>query len=92
MKELLFVGKPDLLVAKKQDKDMPIFIYAIQVQELFCNVSKKERKVVEGDPGYIRSSQFIVGIQRHSTPDLATTGHYWKIREIMQTGVFKQLV
>ena len=92
MKELLFVGKPDLLVGKKQEKDMPIFVFSISVQELFCNVSKKDRKVVEGNPGYIKSSQFLVSIQRHPNPDLATTGHYWRIKEIAQTGVYKQIV
>ncbi len=92
MKELLFVSKPDLLVAKKQDKDTPIFVFAISIQELFCNVAKKDRKVVEGDPGYVRNKQFLVGVQRHPTPDLVLTGHYWKIREIAETGVFKQLI
>jgi hypothetical protein len=92
VKDLLFVEKPTLLVAKIQDKDFPLFVFSIGVQELFCNVNMKDKKVVEGDPGYIRSSQFVVGIQRHPNPDLATMGHYWKIREIAQTGVFKQIV
>ena len=92
MKELLFVSKPDLLIAKKQEKDLPLFIFSISVQELFCNVSKKDKKVLEGNPGYIKGVQYLVSIQRHPTPDLATTGHYWKIKEIAQTGVFKQIL
>ena len=92
MKELLFVSKPDLLAARKLEKDLPTFIFSLSVQELFCNVSKKNRKVIEGDPGYIKASQFLISIQRHPSPDLATTGHYWKIKEIEQTGIYKQIV
>jgi len=92
VKELLYVEKPDLLTARKQEKDLPLFIFSFAVQEVFCNISKKDRKVIEGNPGYIKSSQFIVSIQRHAAPDLAVTGHYWKIKEIAQTGVFKQIL
>lgn len=80
------------MAAKKADKEPPIFIYGIDVNTVECYITKKDHKVVEGDPGNIQQYHYILGLQRHPNPDLATTGHYWKIRELMQTGVFKQLI
>ena len=92
LKELITLSKPTFLVAKMGEKELPTFIFSVDAQELYCNISLKDQKVVEGDPGHIRSNQYLLSIQRHPTPDLALTGHYWKIKEMAQTGVYKQLV
>jgi len=80
------------MAAKKGEKEPPIFVYSIDASEVHCNVSTKDSKVVEGSPSEIRLIHYLLGIQRHPNPDLATTGHYWKTRELAQTGVFKQLI
>lgn len=92
MKELIFMGKMNMITARKMEKELPIFIFSIDISELFCNISKKDRSVVEGNPGYVKASTFLIGVQRHPNPDLAMTGHYWRIREIEQTGIYKQIV
>lgn len=92
MKKALSISDPFFLAAKKGDKEPTIFIYSMDVSELNCNVAKKTRKVVEGNPSDIRRCQYLIGLQRHPSPDLAATGHFWMIRELVQTGVFKQLI
>ncbi len=48
--------------------------------------------IVEGDDGNIRSSQYLITLRRNANPDLCKFGHYWEIKEMVQTGTFKQLI
>lgn len=92
MKEPIFVTQPQLLGVQRPEKEFPIFAYSVNIQDLFCNISKKDGKIVAGDKGHIKSRQFIVWIQRHTSPDLAAVGHYWKVKAMEKTGELKQIV
>ncbi len=55
-------------------------MFHITVQELFCDIRKKDGKVVGGDPGFLRAASFQLAVVRHPAPELTLTGHYWKLQ------------
>ena len=48
--------------------------------------------IVEGNEGNIKSSQYLITVKKHDNPDIETMGHYWEIKELIQTGTHKQII
>ena len=66
----------------------PVFLFAVQLQEIECNVSTKEEDlesgvevVISGDTKNIVSNTYYVTLTLHDNPDLENVGHIWKITD-----------
>jgi len=92
-KELLFVSDMNFLEARFVDKkNSPIFIYQLRAQQQDCIISEVDGKVVEGGIHDIKSFNYILSFQVNENPLLSELGHFWKIKELVETEVFKQII
>ena len=80
------------MTAHLTENSYPNFIFSLRIQTIDCNLSQVDGQIISGDEGNLMQSQYVVSVQKHEKPDLETTGHYWEIREVVETGKFKQLI
>lgn len=73
----------DLIGGKISENNRPCFSFTIRVQEIHCNVSKKNNKVVDGAEDHIQQNRFNFVLTIHENPDLEETGHSWELVEIL---------
>ena len=69
-----------------------MFTFTIKTQEIHCNVSKKENKIVDGAEDRIMHCQYNFVLTPHQTPDLEEIGHGWEMVEVTMLGNVKALV
>lgn len=70
---------------------MPVFVFTIKTQEIFCLVSKvsipniyqsDRAKIIDGDDERILSMDYMFALTPHSNPAGDEFGHYWEMIEI----------
>jgi len=91
-KQLWEIENAWLIGGQIPDKKLPTFTFTIQTQEIHCNLSKKDNKVVDGAEDRIMTCQYNFALTLHSDPDLATIGHKWELIELAQVGSLIALV
>jgi len=90
--ELWDIEDAMLLGGHIPDKKLPTFTFTIKTQEIHCNYSIKEKKIVDGAEDRIMYNQYNFALTLHSTPDIITTGHKWEVIELAQVGSLAALV
>ena len=68
------------------EKGLPCFTFTISTQEIHCNISKKENKIVDGADDRIMQNSYNFVLCLHENPDLEEIGHHWQLIEIQQIG------
>jgi len=86
------IEEAQLLGGHIPDKKLPTFTFTIKTQEIHCNISKKEKKIVDGAEDRIMYNQYNFALTLHENPDIATTGHKWELIELQQVGSLIALV
>ncbi|CAD8072647.1 unnamed protein product [Paramecium primaurelia] len=72
---------------------LPVFVFTIKTQEIFCYVSKTDRsKIVDGDDERIMSMDYQFALTPHSNPSSDEFGHIWEMIELQPQQVVKMLV
>ncbi|CAD8123696.1 unnamed protein product [Paramecium sonneborni] len=72
---------------------LPVFIFTIKTQEIFCYVSKTDKsKIVDGDDERIMSMDYQFALTPHSNPASDEFGHIWEMIELQPQQVVKMLV
>ena len=71
---------------------MPVFIFSIKTQEIHCNISKIDRRIVDGDDERLMHYEYSFALTPHTNPDLENVGHGWELIEIQPRQVVKMLV
>ncbi|CAD8122867.1 unnamed protein product [Paramecium sonneborni] len=72
---------------------LPVFVFTIKTQEIFCYVSKTDRtKIVDGDDERIMSMDYQFALTPHSNPSSEEFGHIWEMIELQPQQVVKMLV
>lgn len=74
------------------EKKLPVFIFSIKTQEIYCYISKIDKKIVDGDDNRLMQNEYSFALTPHLTPDLENVGHSWEIIEIQPKQVVKLLV
>jgi import inner membrane translocase subunit TIM44 len=74
------------------EKKLPVFIFIIKTQEIYCNISKVDKRIVDGDDERLMNWEYQFAITPHSNPDLENVGHAWEIIELQPRQVLKMLV
>ena len=73
------------------ETDQPCFTFTIRLQEIYCNISKKNGKIVDGADDRVLQQRFNFVLTLHDDPDLEITGHPWKIVEIQPVEAVQML-
>lgn len=74
------------------DEDTVIIRFTINCQEINCKVSKKDRKVVEGDVDLVESVQYLMDVVRNPNPVVEEIGHGYLVVGLQRIGVVRQLI
>jgi len=74
------------------NNNIPVFIFTIKVQEIFCNISVTKKTVVDGGDDRVMSSDYLFAVRLHQEPDFELVGHKWEIVDIQPREVIKLLV
>ena len=67
-------------------------MFTIQTQEIYCNISTVDKRIVDGDDERLMRYEFSFALTLHSSPDVEAVGHSWEIIEIQPKEVLKLLV
>lgn len=75
-----------------KNNSTPVLIFRINIQEVNCLVSKKDKLLVEGSESIVNSIQYILQLTPNPEPLIEELGHEWHICGIEKVGIFQQLV
>lgn len=68
------------------DNKLPMFTFTIKTQEIHCNVSVKDGKIVDGAEDRLMHCQYNFVLTPHQNPDFEEIGHGWELVELTQIG------
>eukprot|EP00331_Platyophrya_macrostoma_P034874 CAMPEP_0176443002 /NCGR_PEP_ID=MMETSP0127-20121128/22154_1 /TAXON_ID=938130 /ORGANISM="Platyophrya macrostoma, Strain WH" /LENGTH=438 /DNA_ID=CAMNT_0017828129 /DNA_START=53 /DNA_END=1369 /DNA_ORIENTATION=+ len=91
-KELWHVEPADLIGGQVPENKYPVFTFTIRTQEIYCNISKKDQKIVDGAEDRLMYCQYNIVLTPHQNPDLEEIGHGWELVELTQVGNLMALV
>ena len=74
------------------EKRLPVFLFTIKTQEIHCNISKIDKRIVDGDDERLMNVEYSFAITPHQNPDLENVGHAWELIEIQPRQIVKMLV
>lgn len=90
--ELIFIKEFPTFNGAKVQNGIPYFTFTHEIQEINCRVNPATGEVVEGDPSSIMSASYMFTIRRHDEPNIAETGHYWEVVDVMKINETLQIV
>jgi len=73
------------------ERSQPCFTFTIQVQEIYCNISNKTKKIVDGGEDKVLRARYNFVLTLHDNPDLEMSGHPWELIEIQPIENVKML-
>lgn len=92
-KQLWSIERASFWRAVMPESQLPIFVYIIRAQEIYCMVSQTEKtKIVDGADDRLMSKEFVFAIRWHQNPDLETAGHPWEVVELQPREIVQMLV
>lgn len=74
------------------DKGLPMFVFSVSAQEIFCDINKQTKKVINGGDDRIMRTEYSFALTINQNPDLEYTGHTWEIIEVQPKEIVKLLV
>eukprot|EP00331_Platyophrya_macrostoma_P015913 CAMPEP_0176475096 /NCGR_PEP_ID=MMETSP0127-20121128/43409_1 /TAXON_ID=938130 /ORGANISM="Platyophrya macrostoma, Strain WH" /LENGTH=404 /DNA_ID=CAMNT_0017870639 /DNA_START=37 /DNA_END=1247 /DNA_ORIENTATION=+ len=73
-KELWETESAELVGGQIPENKFPMFTFTIRTQEIYCNVSKKDQKIVDGAEDRLMVCQYNFVLTPHQNPDLEEIG------------------
>jgi len=73
------------------ESSQPCFTFTIQVQEIYCNISNKTKKIVDGGEDRVLRTRYNFVLTLHEDPDLEMSGHPWELIEVQPIENVKML-
>ena len=49
---------------------LPVFVFSIKVQEIFCNISVIDKRIVDGADDRLMQNEYLFSLTPHHTPDV----------------------